>query len=58
LSGGRDQVDALGGEREALWARIGAAEFLTVNEKRAAVGYGELEGGDDFEDLGSTYHSP
>ncbi len=32
-------------EREALWARVGAADFLTVNEKRAAVGYGPVEGG-------------
>jgi HK97 family phage portal protein len=41
-----DQVDALGAEREALWARVGAAEFLTVNEKRAAVGYEAVEGGE------------
>ncbi len=37
-----DQVEALGPEREALWARIGAADFLTVDEKRAAVGYGPI----------------
>ncbi len=41
-----DQVEALSSEREALWARVGAAEFLTVNEKRAAVGYGPVEGGE------------
>ena len=41
-----DQVEALSPEREALWARVGAAAFLTVNEKRAAVGYGPAEGGD------------
>jgi HK97 family phage portal protein len=35
-----DQVEALSSEREALWARIGAAAFLTDDEKRAAVGYG------------------
>ncbi|BBE72058.1 phage portal protein [Oharaeibacter diazotrophicus] len=35
-----DQVSALHGEREALWRRIGAASFLTEDEKRAAVGYG------------------
>ncbi len=34
-----DQVDGLSAEREALWARLNAATFLTVNEKRAAVGY-------------------
>jgi HK97 family phage portal protein len=39
-----DQVEALSSEREALWARIGAAAFLTDDEKRAAVGYGVLAG--------------
>lgn len=34
-----DRVDGLSGEREALWARMGAATFLTDDEKRAAVGY-------------------
>ncbi len=29
-------------EREALWARIGAASFLTDDEKRAAAGYEPL----------------
>jgi HK97 family phage portal protein len=41
-----DQVEALGADREALWARVAGAAFLTVNEKRAAVGYGPVEGGD------------
>jgi len=35
-----DAIDALSAEREALWARVGAATFLTDDEKRAAVGYG------------------
>jgi HK97 family phage portal protein len=35
-----DQVDGLSAEREALWARIERASFLTLDEKRAAVGYG------------------
>jgi hypothetical protein len=35
-----DQVEGLSAEREALWARIERASFLTVDEKRAAVGYG------------------
>jgi HK97 family phage portal protein len=34
-----DQIDALSSEREALWARLNAATFLTTDEKRAAVGY-------------------
>jgi HK97 family phage portal protein len=35
-----DQVEGLAAERDALWARIGAAGFLTDDEKREAVGYG------------------
>ncbi len=38
-----DQIEALSQEREALWKRIGAADYLTADEKRAAVGYGPLE---------------
>jgi HK97 family phage portal protein len=41
-----DQVEALAADREALWSRVAAADFLTVNEKRAAVGYGAVEGGE------------
>lgn len=41
-----DQVEALSPEREALWSRLNQAKFLTVNEKRQAVGYGTIEGGD------------
>jgi HK97 family phage portal protein len=38
-----DQIEALTAEREALWARIEKVSFLTLNEKRAAVGYAPLE---------------
>ncbi|MCP9626110.1 phage portal protein [Rhodopseudomonas palustris] len=41
-----DQIDALASDRAALWDRITAAPFLTLNEKREAVGYAPLEGGD------------
>ncbi|MEI5677590.1 MULTISPECIES: phage portal protein [unclassified Mesorhizobium] len=34
-----DRVDGLSGERDALWARVGAATFLSDDEKRDAVGY-------------------
>ncbi|MBX9455538.1 MAG: phage portal protein [Rhizobium sp.] len=34
-----DQVPGLALERDALWARVGAAGFLTDAEKREAVGY-------------------
>jgi phage portal protein BeeE len=35
-----DAIEALSIEREALWARLEKATFLTPDEKRAAVGYG------------------
>ena len=35
-----DRIEALSTERAALWARVDAASFLSVDEKRAAVGYG------------------
>jgi HK97 family phage portal protein len=35
-----DQVEALAPDREALWARLEKASFLTDDEKRLAVGYG------------------
>ena len=37
-----DAVEALSPEREALWARLEKASFLTLNEKRAAAGYSPL----------------
>ena len=39
LSFDADRIDGLAAEREALWARLGAADFLTDDEKREAVGY-------------------
>jgi phage portal protein BeeE len=41
-----DRIEALSADRAALWERVTNAPFLTVNEQRAAVGYGALEGGD------------
>ena len=41
-----DAVEALSTDREALWERVRKSDFLTINEKRAAVGYGAVEGGD------------
>ncbi|MGH6682336.1 MAG: phage portal protein, partial [Pseudolabrys sp.] len=43
-----DRIEALSGDRAALWDRVTRAPFLTVNEKRAATGYGAVEGGDAF----------
>jgi HK97 family phage portal protein len=48
LAADTDKVEALSGDRAALWERVTRAPFLTVNEKRAATGYGAVEGGDTF----------
>ena len=37
-----DAVPALSVEREALWARLEAASFMSVAEKRAMAGLPEL----------------
>ena len=41
-----DAIPALAERREAVWSKVAAAHFLTINEKRQAVGYGPVAGGD------------
>ncbi len=41
-----DRIEALSADRAALWARVTAAPFLSVNEKRAMVGFAPIEGGE------------
>ncbi len=41
-----NNIEALAGEREARWQRIAKADFLTLNEKREALGYGPLGEGE------------
>ena len=43
-----NNIEALSGERDARWQRIAKADFLTVNEKREALGYGPLEEGEQI----------
>ncbi len=43
-----DDVPALTLRRQKVWARLQAADFLTLNEKRQAVGLDALEGGDSL----------
>ena len=38
-----DAVSALGPEREALWKRLSAADFLSVDEKRSIAGFSTME---------------
>ncbi len=41
-----NRIEALSGERDARWKRIGSSDILTINEKREALGYPPLEDGD------------
>lgn len=41
-----DAIPALAPRREAAWAKVNQAGFLTLNEKRQALGYGPLPNGD------------
>jgi HK97 family phage portal protein len=41
-----DNVPALAKDRAALWEQVSKASFLSVNEKRVAIGYSPIEGGD------------
>jgi len=49
LAADTDRIEALSVDRSALWERVNKADFLTVNEKRAATGYGAVQGGDVFQ---------
>lgn len=42
----RDAIDALQEDREKLWTRVQSADWLTINEKRAATGYDDDPDGD------------
>jgi HK97 family phage portal protein len=44
----RDSISALTEKRENLWAKISAASFMTINEKRAFVGLDPIKGGDEI----------
>ncbi|HXD46587.1 MAG TPA: phage portal protein [Pseudolabrys sp.] len=46
LAADTDRIEALSADRAALWQRVSQAPFLTVNEQRAATGYGAVAGGD------------
>jgi HK97 family phage portal protein len=41
-----DSIAALSPKREAAWEKVCTASFLTINEKRQAVGYSPIAGGD------------
>lgn len=43
IEGDTDDISALAPRRESVWERLQNADFLTNDEKRAAVGYGTLD---------------
>jgi HK97 family phage portal protein len=45
LSVDTDRLEALAADRAALWERVGAASFLSDDEKREMVGFGPRAGG-------------
>lgn len=49
-----DRIEALSGERDQLWTRLERAGFLSIDEKRAAAGYGPL--GDGGGELTAKYN--
>ena len=49
-----DRIEALAADRAILWDTVNKASFLTVNEQRAAVGYGAIEGGDAMAGAGGA----
>jgi HK97 family phage portal protein len=42
----RNSISALTQKRENIWGKIACADFMSINEKRALVGLGPIEGGD------------
>jgi phage portal protein BeeE len=53
-----DTIEALSTEREALWSRLEKSTFLTPNEKRTALGYAPIPGGDEIETRADSSLSP
>lgn len=45
-----DEIPALDTERQALWERLNTSKFLTINEKREAIGYEPYEPKEPGED--------
>lgn len=41
-----DEINALAERRQTVWSRLAACPFMTINEKRQAIGLGAIDGGD------------
>jgi HK97 family phage portal protein len=44
----KDQIEALQEDQTQLWQRVEQSTVLTINEKRAALGYDDLPNGDEL----------
>ncbi len=53
-----DRIEALAEDRESVWRRVNAARFLTLNEKREALGYEPIAGGDSLSEKNSAPGQP
>jgi len=49
----KNKIDALVPRRDSVWNSVTKADFLTINEKRKALGYPAIEGGDRIENINS-----
>ncbi len=49
-----NKIEALAPERDVLWRRVGDSDFMTINEKRSAVGLSPIDGGDVLENTEET----
>jgi HK97 family phage portal protein len=54
----KDDIEALSYRREQKYLSLAPVKFLTINEKREAVGYDAREDGDQFESEGSSFTEP
>ena len=43
-----NQIEALAPRRERVWKRVQQCDFMTVNEKRHALGLASIKNGDDL----------
>jgi phage portal protein BeeE len=42
----KDEISGLSARRESIWQRIENVSFMTINEKREAIGFAPLDGCD------------
>lgn len=50
-----DKIEALQYRRDQKYISLAPVKFLTINEKRLATGYDEIDGGDELDSGGSSF---